>query len=79
MGRINKGLMNLNDQKYAMNKIIQKVIDRKAGSMLYAYHMASHQIDDSLKTFLDKLASIDGGPSAEELMMKYGYKEGYID
>lgn len=51
-----------------MNKILDKSVERKLNYVKYEYNKASFFIDSTLKFLLDKMAEIDGGPSAEEYL-----------
>ena len=56
-----------------MTKLIDKTIERKANYVKFAYKKASYEIDQSLKSLLNKIAEIDGGPNADEYLKSHNY------
>lgn len=74
---IDKSMQNLNDQKFAMKKIMEKTMDRKEDYVKYAYHKMSYEVDTTLNYLLNKIADIDGGMRAKEYLKSNDYNGGY--
>ena len=74
---IDKSMKNLSDQKFAMKKIMDKTMERKADYVKYAYHKMSYEVDTTLNYLLNKIADIDGGMRANEYLKENDYNSGY--
>lgn len=79
MKKVDSTINKMNDQKYAMNKILEKSIERKQNYVKFQYTKASFIIDETLRFLLDKIAEIDGGKKAEEYLKSNQYYQGTLN
>ena len=73
MGDMKKGIEKLSNQKYSMMKVMNTIAKKKQQFIEYNYYKARKKIDDKLVYLLNKIAAIDGGPTAEAYLEKNNY------
>lgn len=74
MGNVDNSIKNLEDEKYAMNRIVNKTLDRENNYTKYSYNKTAYNIDLALTFLLNRIASIDGGPDAKTYLKENHYE-----
>ena len=74
MGNVDNSIKNLQDEKYAMDKVMNKALERENHYVDYSFKKAEYNIDLALTFLLDRIASIDGGPDAKTYLKENNYE-----